>query len=404
MSGDYTSGYTGQGYRSDCFVSLSLTPEESLDILAQSSEESKCTDNIVAIAKNVLEYFGVKGAKVVIKDHGAPDFVLAARMEACIKCAVHTKENYLLDMNPENTAGSDRKRIRMSRLYIPGNSPKMMLKAGSCHPHAVVLDLEDSVPYSRKIEARLLVRNVLRQNHFCGAERMVRINQIPMGLDDLEQIIPHLPHVIIIPKCESAEEIKQVNEKINQINQKERTNVDVFLIAIIESAKGVINAAEIVATADNIIAISIGLEDYTADLGVERTLEGAESFYARSYLVNVCKAHDKQALDSVFSDFGDMEGLKSTIIRSKSLGFEGMGCIHPQQIEFIHSGYAPAADEITKAKKIVMAYEDAKRSGIGAISLGSKMIDLPVVERANRIIERDNVLNRNRENERLKML
>jgi citrate lyase subunit beta/citryl-CoA lyase len=290
-------------------------------------------------------------------------------------------------MIPENRYTTFKKKMRLSRLYLPGNSPKMMINAGIHHPHAIILDLEDSVAIAKKMEARLLVRNALRQVDFYGAERMVRINQLPMGLDDLEQITPHYVHVILIPKCESAEEIKQVNEKIAQINQPDQTEREIFLMPIIESSKGVINAAEIAAAADNIIALTIGLEDYTADLGVKRTLEGTESFYARSHLANVCKAYDIQAIDSVFSDVADQQGLREMVMRSKALGFEGMGCIHPRQIKIIHAGYAPDADEIEKAQKIIMAFEEATRNGLGVVSLGTKMIDPPVVQRAQQVIE-----------------
>ena len=211
---------------------------------------------------------------------------------------------------------------------------------------------------------------------------MVRINPLPLGLTDLEQVVPQGVHVFLIPKCESRDEIKQVNEKISRLKEITKIAHDIFLMPIIESSKGILNAIEIAGAAENIVALAIGLEDYTADLGVKRTFEGTESFYARSHLVNVCKAYGIQAIDSVFSDVGDPEGLKQTVVRSKSLGFEGMGCIHPRQIPIIHGGYAPDAQEIERAKRIVKAFERATEEGLGVVSLGTKMIDPPVVERA----------------------
>ncbi|MCX6223134.1 MAG: CoA ester lyase [Bacteroidia bacterium] len=134
------------------------------------------------------------------------------------------------------------------------------------------------------------------------------------------------------------------------------------------------------------MALAIGLEDYTADLGVRRTGEGTESLYARSALVNAAKAAGIQAIDSVFSDVDDMEGLRDTVLRSRAMGFDGMGCIHPRQIPVIHKNYAPDTEEIEKAKKIVVAFMEAQQKGLGVVALGSKMIDAPVVKRAHKTI------------------
>jgi len=151
---------------------------------------------------------------------------------------------------------------------------------------------------------------------------------------------------------------------------------------IIESALGVINAYAIASCADNIVALAIGLEDYTADLGTRRTAEGTESFFARSMVVNASRAAGIQPIDSVFSDVGDMDGLRQNVLRSKALGFDGMGCIHPRQIAVIHETFAPTPEEIEKAKKIVFAFHKAQEKGLGVVALGTKMIDPPVVKRA----------------------
>jgi citrate lyase subunit beta/citryl-CoA lyase len=148
----------------------------------------------------------------------------------------------------------------------------------------------------------------------------------------------------------------------------------------------VVRAFEIATACNEVVALAIGLEDYTADLGVLRTEEGQESFYARSAVVNACKAAGIQAIDSVFSDVADMEGLRRTAKRSKALGFDGMGCIHPRQIPIIHEGFAPDNEEIEKASKIVAAYNEAQKRGLGVVSLGTKMIDAPVVRRARKTI------------------
>ncbi|MFN2336598.1 MAG: CoA ester lyase, partial [Bacteroidales bacterium] len=243
-----------------------------------------------------------------------------------------------------------------------------------------------SVAPDRKDEARLLVRNALRAVDFYGAERMVRINQGERGLDDLEYVIPHNVHLVLIPKCETAETVRKVDEKIREIKRRESQDGTVFLMPIIESAAGVERAYDIATAATSVVAMAIGLEDYTADLGVQRTKEGRESLYARNRLVVAAKAAGIQPIDSVFSDVGDMEGLLDNVINSKSMGFEGMGCIHPRQIAVIREGFSPTADEIEKAKKIVAAFREALQKGLGVVALGTKMIDPPVVARAEKTI------------------
>ena len=290
----------------------------------------------------------------------------------------------MLDVNLYQTT---RERNRFSRLYLPGNTPSLMINAGIHHPDGIILDLEDAVAPDKKYEASFVVRNALRNLDFYGTERMVRINQVPRGLEDLDYIVPHNVNLILIPKCESANQLHQVNERIEFIKTKHGVKGNIWLMPIIESALGVIKSYEIATAATNVVAMAIGLEDYTADLGTKRTNEGNESFFARSQVVNACRAAGIQPIDSVFSDVGDMEGLKNNVLRSKSLGFDGMGCIHPRQIRVIHDNFAPETDEIEKAKKIVIAFFEATERGLGVVSLGTKMIDPPVVKRAQRTID-----------------
>jgi citrate lyase subunit beta/citryl-CoA lyase len=262
-----------------------------------------------------------------------------------------------------------------------------MLNAGIHQPDGVILDLEDSVAPEKKAEARLVVRNALRGLNFYGAERMVRINQLPAGLEDLEYIVPHHVNLVLLPKCETAEQVETVDEKITQILKTSGLDYPVYIMPIIESALGVVNAYQIADASERVAALAIGLEDYTADLGAARTREGRESFYARNQLVNAAKAAGIQAIDSVFSDVDDMDALREVVLESKSLGFDGMGCIHPRQIKVIHEAFAPTEAEIEKARKIVLAFDEAKEKGLGVVSLGSKMIDPPVVKRAIKTIE-----------------
>ncbi|MCF8389771.1 MAG: HpcH/HpaI aldolase/citrate lyase family protein [Bacteroidales bacterium] len=387
MLNNYTAGNKGQKVRSDCFVTLALTEKGGLIIDIQSKVKALYGQRIKDLAEEILNYFGILNAHIVIEDEGALDFVLAARIESAIKQAVNTDLEFLLPFKPVNDFKPVKERERFSRLYLPGNSPAMMLNAGIHKPNAIILDLEDSVAPDKKHEAGLLVRNALREVNFFGAERMVRINQIPQGLKDLSYIIPHNVNLILLPKCEKPEDISTLEKEIEKLKVKHNVSNDICLMPIIESALGVENAFTIAKSSKNIVGLAIGLEDYTADLGVQRTQPAWESFYARTRIVNACKAAGIQAIDSVFSDVADMEGLKETIKVSKSLGFEGMGCIHPRQIGVIHEGYAPNEAEIEKAEKIVNAFIIAGEMGLGVVSLGTKMIDPPVVKRAQKIID-----------------
>ena len=213
-------------------------------------------------------------------------------------------------------------------------------------------------------------------------ERMVRINQLPKGLDDLKYIVPHNVNVILVPKCESAEQIQQLEKEVEKLKKQFKVENAIYFMPIIESALGVIRSFEIASASKNNCALAIGLEDYTADIGTQRTNEGRESIFARQMLVNASKAAGIQAIDTVFSDVADMEALRQSVIEAKSLGFEGKGCIHPRQVKVVHEAFAPTIEEIEKAKKIVLAFEEAEKRGLGVVSLGSKMIDPPVVKRA----------------------
>ena len=377
-----TTGNKGKTVRSDCFVTLELKDSGGLDIQLESKVEVMYGNANRKLAREILTFFGIKNAILKIEDSGALPLVLAARIEAAIKKLISSEKEYLPEMLLENKYSTMRDRNRFSRLYLPGNSPTLMINAGIHHPDGIILDLEDAVAPDKKDEARYLVRNALRGIDFYGAERMVRINQGERGLDDLEWLIPHNVNLILLPKCENPEQIKDINKKIDSISKKAKRQDPVWIMPIIESALGVMNAFAIAGAAENLVSLAIGLEDYTADLGTRRTKEGTESFFARSMVVNAARAAGIQPIDSVFSDVGDMEGLKQNVLMSKALGFDGMGCIHPRQINVIHDNFAPSGDEIEKAKKIVAAYHKAIEQGLGVVSLGTKMIDPPVVKRA----------------------
>jgi citrate lyase subunit beta/citryl-CoA lyase len=381
------AGNKGTGVRSDCFIELELTNSGGIQLEMNSKVEVMFGKSNRKLLLDILVFFNIENACIQFVDSGALPFVIAARLEAAIKLLIDTEKEFLIEIQKENKLPSTKEQHRFSRLYLPGNSPSLMLNAGIHKPNGLILDLEDAVAPDKKHDARFLVRNALRSLNFYGAERMVRINQGERGLEDLDYVVPHGVNLILVPKVETPEQLIVVDEKIKQLQTKYNLKNTVWLMPIIESAKGVMNAYSIATAADSISSLAIGLEDYTADLGVRRTAEAKESFFARTTLVNAAVAAGIQSIDSVFSDVSDMEGLKQNVQVSKSLGFNGMGCIHPRQIRVIHDNFAPDTIEIEKAKRIYLAFLDAKAKGLGVVSLGTKMIDAPVVKRAEKVIQ-----------------
>src|SRR5579872_1162260 len=382
------AGHWGKEVRSDAHVVLELRSEGGVEIALESRVAAYYGENTLAQARQVLAGLGVRDAHVTLHDEGALPFVIAARIEAVVRRAGLGQGRRSLPEQVPLPPPVARDRLRRSRLYLPGSEPKYFINAGLHAPDAVILDLEDSVHPAEKDAARILARNALRAVEFAGAERTVRINQLPLGLADLEEIIPEQPDMVLIPKTERAEQVAEVDRKIAELKQQHRITRPIWLMPILESALGIENAFAVATASPYIAALTIGIEDYTADLGVVKTQSGAETLYARTRLINAARAAGVQAIDSVYSDVADMDGLLRWGQSSRGLGFEGMGCIHPLQIPVVHQAYAPSMAEIGKALKIVAAYEDAEKRGVGVVSLGSKMIDPPVVNRALKLVAR----------------
>ncbi len=382
------AGRTGADIRSDLHVSLDERRSGGIDIDLRSRVALYYGDRIRQQARGVLRELDVEHVYVRIVDEGALPLVISARLETAAKRAGLGAGKHALPGPVPLPLPSAKDRLRRSRLYLPGNEPKYFINAALHGPDAVILDLEDSVHPAEKDAARLLVRNALRSVDFAAAERMVRINQLPLGLADLNEIVPQSPDLILIPKVESPVQVAEVDAEITRILKAFGITRPIRLMPILESALGIENAFAIATASDRICALTIGLEDYTADLGVAKTSNGAESLYARQRLVNAAHAAHIQAIDSVYGDVADMDGLLAWGESSRAMGFEGMGCIHPMQIEMIHRAFAPSGAELEKALKVVLAFEEARAKGLGVVSLGSKMIDAPVVQRAVKLVER----------------
>jgi citrate lyase subunit beta / citryl-CoA lyase len=382
------AGHWGGEVRSDAHVAFEPHDTGGVEISLESRVAPYYGNAILEQSRAVLDELGVKHARVSIHDEGALAFVIAARLEAAVRRAGSALGKRSLPAQHSPPPASTKDRLRRSRLYLPGSEPKYYINAALHTPDAVILDLEDSVHRDGKDAARILVRNTLRAVDFGECERMVRINQLPLGLEDLAEIVPEAPDLILMPKVEDPQQVAEVDRMIGELKSRHGVIRPIWIMPILETALGIENAFPIAIASENVAALTIGLEDYTADLGVTKTPEGRESRYARSRVVNAARAAGVQAIDSVFSDVADMDGLRRWGESSRALGFEGMGCIHPGQIRVVHEAFAPTPPEIEKAQKIVAAFEDAQQKGLAVVSLGSRMIDPPVVQRALKLVER----------------
>ena len=374
----------GRDAREDLLVEMTSTDSGGITISLESSVGTLYGDHMRGLAADTAGALGLGNVEISITDRGALDWVIQARMEAAAaRLAGDLSAEVLPRMHRNNHYTVERDRMRRSRLYLPGNQPDLMLNAGLFSPDAVILDLEDAVAPAHKHAARYLVRNALRAVDFGGAERMVRINQLPAGLDDLPFLVRQNVHTILVPKAESGEQITAVVERIKEL-EPDRT---IFLMPILESALGMERAFEIASAHPWVVAMAFGAEDFTKDIGAARTEAGTESFVARSRLVLAARAAGVQPIDTVYSNVANAEGLLASTREAIMLGFDGKGCIHPRQVNVIHEAFRPAEKDVAYACKVKEAMERAEARGDGAISIGSKMIDPPVVARARRVLK-----------------
>jgi citrate lyase subunit beta/citryl-CoA lyase len=377
------AGPLGEDVRSDVHVAYrpGRTP---LEIVVASKVDYLYGAAIAAAGRRAAEAFAVSSGRLEINDQGALEWVLLARLEACLRRAGFTGEPVLPAPAPDADAPRQRERLRRSRLYLPGNRPKLMLSAGLYGADGLILDLEDSVPPAAKDEARLLVRNALLALDWGGAERMVRVNQGVVGDEDLAAIAPCNPHLILLPKVEEAAQVRHVAGRLRELLGGREVP---FLMPILESPGGIFRAVEIAAADPSVVALTLGLEDLSAELGAPRTADGWESFLARQTTVYAARAASVQPIASVYSDIRDEQGLAAYVRRERGLGFDGIGCIHPGQIEIVHREMTPSEAEAERAVRIVRAAREAEARGLGAVAVGSKMVDPPVVRQAFRTVE-----------------
>ncbi len=279
--------------------------------------------------------------------------------------------------------------MRRSMLFLPGNNPNMLINGNCLGSDAVIFDLEDAVAPDQKDAARILVRNTMRYMDFRGCEIIVRINSIdtPYWKQDIDTILPYKPNLILLPKTSSAEDVRQADAYISEVEAKlgiEKNTVG--LMPLIETAMGVENAFAIATGASRVEALFLGAEDLTADLRCKRTKEGREIEYARTRLVVAARAAGVDVYDTPFTDVNDDEGIWTDAQLAKALGFTGKASISPRHVEVINQVFSPTQKDVDYAYEVMDAIALAKEQGKGAISLHGKMIDAPIVARAEQTI------------------
>ena len=280
--------------------------------------------------------------------------------------------------------------MRRSMLFLPGNAPKMIINGNYLGSDAVIFDLEDAVAPDQKDAARLLVRNVLSNIEFDRVETIVRINSIdtPYWQKDLEAIVPQKPDIIMLPKTGVAHDVEVVDDYLTALEEKLGMEAGaVRLMPLIETALGIENAYFIASARKRVVALFLGAEDLTADLRCKRTKEGREIDYARSRMVNAARAAGVDVYDTPFTDVNDDEGIVADAQYAKSLGFTGKASISPRHITAINTVFSPTKADIAYAYEVMDAIAEAKAQGKGAIALRGKMIDAPIVARAQQTIE-----------------
>ena len=278
--------------------------------------------------------------------------------------------------------------MRRSMLFLPGNNPNMLINAASLMADAVIFDLEDAVSPAEKDAARILVRNTMKYTDLSVCEVIVRINSVdtPYWKDDINAILPQKPGLILLPKTATARDVRIVSDYMSEVELREGMEIGtVGIMPLIETALGVENAFSI-ASEERVRALFLGGEDLTADLQCKRTKEGKEIEYARTRLVVAARAAGVDVYDTPFTDVNDDEGIVTDTAFAKSLGFSGKASISPRHIEVINEIFSPTASEIDYAYEVIDAIQLAKAQGKGAISLRGKMIDAPIVARAERTI------------------
>ena len=281
------------------------------------------------------------------------------------------------------------KKLRRTMLFMPGNNPGMLQNAGILGADSIILDLEDAVSLTEKDSARILVRDAIKNIDYSEVEVVVRVNPMDteFGAIDVDVIARVKPDTLLIPKADE-EQMIIVDNMLNKIEKEKDFEVgSIKIIALIETAIGLETIYNVIKASSRIVGVLLGGEDLTSDLGIKRTKEGEEIFYARNKVATACKALKVDSIDTPFTDTNDYVGLAKDTAKAKSLGLTGKSSINPRQIDMIHSVYAPTLEEIKHSLRVLDAMEEAEKEGKGVFSLDGKMVDAPVINRATTTVE-----------------
>lgn len=281
--------------------------------------------------------------------------------------------------------------MRRSVLYMPADSLRKITKATTLAVDSIVMDLEDGVALNRKDEGRQTAIEACKTLDFGSRERLIRINspRTELAMDDMQAVIEAQPDGVVIPKVESAKDVQDIAALLDEAEKKNGWDIgQIRLFAIIESARGVLHLPHIVASSDRLTALMFGSEDLAGDMGAIRTPEGWEVFYARSAVVTAAAAYQLDAIDTVFPDFNDMEGLEAETRMAKQMGYHGKMAIHPRQVDVFHKVFAPSEDEIEFATRLIAAHDAHQAQGTGAFAFEGKMVDMPMIRSAEKLLEK----------------
>ena len=378
----------GSESKADCLVTVRPSETREIEVITRSARLVE--PGIRVAVSETLDRLGVDGVSVRIQENGSPDYVIAARIEAAVRDVMACESRCAPTVTRK---ASDRDRPRRSRLYAPGSNPRLLAGIDIHGADCVLLDLEDAVPLAEKASARALVKHLLCAVAF-PEEVWVRINPLDSGgIDDLAEVLQGRPHGICLPKAESAEDVRCAAAEISRIEGEIGiTDRKTWIMPILETGRGVLRCDEIVEADERVVMVAFGAEDYTRDIGARRT--DASLLFARSRIVAAAKAAGVQASDTVFADLSDPEGLANESQRARDLGFDGKGAINPRQLAPIHQAFSPTEAEIEQAREIVAAAAEAEAQGLGAVTVRGKMVDRPVLERAQRLLKYAGLLTR----------
>ena len=280
---------------------------------------------------------------------------------------------------------------RRALLYMPGDDRRKIEKATTLGVDCVCMDMEDGVAITQKTEARAVIAEAMKELDFGGSERCIRINSVGSGLEkyDLAAAVATNPDAVAVPKVETAQQVRAISEYIEIYERSSRMPVGTIRMLIgVETAKGILNIKDIAESDRRLEAIIFGAEDYAASIGATRTKEAMEVLYARSAVVTACAAHDLQAIDMVYIDFRDVDGLRLEAQQAAGLGFSGKQIIHPNQVAPVQEAFTPSPEAIEYAQRIIEAFITSQKEGKGVFALDGKMIDMPLLKNAQKVLDR----------------